>query len=138
MNQKETCFVVLLPLKQNSLHSAALTQNASACRNMQFQPGGLFTLGRSGRRWVARGNATGLAQKNGGSVYSLPTYLNSQEGRGPELVVECPPLTFKFNFELPGLTCGLYLIENEPSNTSLFLSGLRVFIGPMPKYQDDL
>ena len=55
VNQKGTCFVVVLLLKQNSLHSAALTQNASACRNMQFQPGGLFTLGGSGRRWVARG-----------------------------------------------------------------------------------
>ena len=63
VNQKETCFVVLLLLKLNSLHSAALTQNASACRNIQFQLGGLFTLGRSGRRWVARGNATGLDQK---------------------------------------------------------------------------
>ena len=55
VNQKDPCFVVLLPLKQNSLHSAALTQNASACRNMQIQPSGLCTLGGSGRRWVARG-----------------------------------------------------------------------------------
>ena len=62
-NQKDPCFVVLLPLKHNSLYSAAPTQNASSCRTMQFQPGGLFTLGRSGRRWVARGNATGLDQK---------------------------------------------------------------------------
>jgi hypothetical protein len=54
---------VLLPLKQNSSHSAALTQNASACRTMQFQSAGLFTLGGLGRRWVARGNATGLDQK---------------------------------------------------------------------------
>ncbi len=54
-NQKHPCYIVLLPLKKNLLHSAALTQNASACRTMQFQPGGLCTLGGSGRRWVARG-----------------------------------------------------------------------------------
>ena len=43
---------------------------------MQFQPGGLCTLGGSGRRWVARGgNATGLDQKNGGSFYLLPPFF---------------------------------------------------------------
>ncbi len=75
VNQKATCFVVLLLLKQNSLHIAAPTQNASACRNMQFQPGGLFTPGGSGRRWVARRITAALDRKTGGSVYSLPPFI---------------------------------------------------------------
>ena len=35
VNQKAPSFVVLLLLKQYSLHSATSTQSASACRNMQ-------------------------------------------------------------------------------------------------------
>ena len=38
VNQKGTCFVVVLLLKQNSLHSAALTQNASAVAICNFNP----------------------------------------------------------------------------------------------------
>jgi len=76
VNQKAPSFVVLLLLKQYSLHSATSTQSASACRNTQFQLGGLFTQRGSGRRWVARGNATGLDQRTAAEFICCRPYYH--------------------------------------------------------------
>ena len=46
VNQKVPCFVVVLLLKQNALHTAAPTQNASVCSGMRIDmrlPKALYT-----------------------------------------------------------------------------------------------